>query len=166
MEVVPDAGVCSCPGAAAGGAVGGQTPGTPWAGGYSCSSAGAGRRGAAGGSGSSPMSELQLKASLGMGNLARKPVESLAREKHVDATPCASGGVSSPEANAELLLLAHLQDGHSFSPRRAHGPSRCGGCGRGRGRPRLWLRSHWGTASMGKAGGRLFHCWFFLFIIT
>ena len=54
-------------------------------------------------SGSSVVVRLQLRASLSMGNLAQKLVESLAWQKRVDAAPYASGNVSFPKANAELF---------------------------------------------------------------
>lgn len=66
--------------------------------------------------GSPVMSKLQLQASLGMGNLARRPVESLAWKKCVIAPPYASGNVRSAKANAQVWLFMHLRDSHSFSP--------------------------------------------------
>lgn len=102
--------------------MGGKTPGMLQAGGYGCSSAGAGAMRGSGGSVSSTTFKLQFKASLSLGNLAWKPMESLAWKKYVGATPYVSGNVSSPKANAEVFFFMHLGDGHFFSHRKLRSP--------------------------------------------
>lgn len=134
--------------------MGGETPGTPQAGGYGCSSAGAGAMWGSGRSGSLTMFKLQFKASLSLGNLAWKPVESLAWKKYVDATPYVSGNISSPKANTEVFFFMHLRGGHFFSHHKLHGPVSLWVLWLGGGWRWLWLRTHRGTGLHGQ-GWRL-----------
>lgn len=102
--------------------MGGKTPGALQSGGVRLLLGWSQAMRDSGRSGSSMTFKLQLQASLSMGNLARKPMESLAWKKCVDAIPYASGNVSSPKGNAEVFVFMHLKDGHSFSHRKTRGP--------------------------------------------